>query len=220
MPAIIRSNPIEVNNRLAQIGFTLEEMLEVVDAMVAGRNSCTENDPLGSPGWSAYKDGTRRLREIARPKGWEKDDSDQFPWILNRELGIRIGVCNTDDGTGCEDKTPQNRNKKGVAADKSVEGNQQGSFFDHLESPKVIPISLAKKQPGMMVTWYVCVYCEGDERRAELSCPVEMEGGFFADFVERIILIGPDDPPAGVKRRKSDDSGDGGEFDIPVKRKK
>lgn len=220
MPAIIRVNPIEVSNRLAQIGFTLEEMLEVVGAMVSGRNGCTENDPLGAPGWTAYKDGTRRLREIARSKGWDKDDSDQFPWILNRELGLRIGVCNSDDATGCEDRTPQNRNKKGAAADKSVEGNQQGSLLDYLEPPKIIPISLAKKQPGIIVSWYVCVFSEGDEHRAELSCPVEIEGGFFADFVERIILIGPGEGGAKVERHGGNRGADGGEFDIPVIRKK
>lgn len=220
MAALVRSNPVEVQNRLAQFGFTLAELLEVVDAMAAGRNGCTENDPIGAPGWTAYKDGTRRLREIARSKGWEKDDSDQVPWVLSRGIGIRIAVCNTDDATGVEERSPQNRNRKGPAADNSVEGNQ-GSLFDYREDAKIVSITVPGKQPGVVVSWYLCVYSDGDARRAELSCPIAAEGGFFTDFHERIILIGPDDPGTKVKRRGqgADDSDDGAEFDIPVRRK-
>ena len=41
-----------------------------------------------------------------------------------------------------------------------------------------------------VVYWYLCVYCEGDIVRAELSCPSECEAGFFKTFRERIILLG------------------------------
>jgi hypothetical protein len=51
--------------------------------------------------------------------------------------------------------------------------------------------------------------------RAELSCPISVEGGFFADFQERIVLVGPDDGD-GIRRRSPDD---GPEFEIPVSRK-
>ena len=56
-----------------------------------------------------------------------------------------------------------------------------------------------------------------DEVRAELSCPIGVHGGFFTDFLERLVLIGPeDDGGLGIRRILPDD---GPEFDIPVTRK-
>jgi hypothetical protein len=76
-----------------------------------------------------------------------------------------------------------------------------------------------KAQPGLLVSWFLLVYVDGDDFRAELSCPVEIEGGFFTDFSERIVLTGPNGG-GGVKKRSDEpDDGDPMEFDIPVTRK-
>lgn len=217
MTRIFRSTSIEVANRLEQLGWTREELLEVVDAMVASRNSCTDNDPSSAPGWMSWKDGTRRLREIARPKGLEKSEADQIPWAVDVERGIRFAVSNTDNGTGLPyPRQPQNRSKKGPATDRAISSNQ-GCLFDFDDMlGKVVPLSMAGRQPGIVVSWYLCVYAEGDEVRAELSCPAALEGGFFAGFLERIVLIGSD-PGDGITRRRDDD--DGPEYEIPVTRK-
>jgi hypothetical protein len=218
MAAIFRTNPIEVDNRLEQLGWARSDLLEIIDAMVAARNGCTENDPAAAPGWMSWKEGVRRMREIARPNGLEKNEADQVPWVLDHKRGIRLTVSNTDDGTGIENRTPQNRSKKGPATDRAVGANQY-SFIDLLDVPeKVVPLSMTGRQPGMIVSWYLCVYCEVDDVRAELSCPVGLEGGFFTEFMERIILIGPDGGGTAVRRR-DDDPDEGPEFDVPVSRK-
>jgi len=218
MPPILRTNPIEVANRLDELGWNRDQLLEVVGAMVSARNSCTENDPASAPGWMAWKEGTRRLREIARPMGMEKDDTDQIPSVVDERRGVKFAVSNTDDGTGLGDRIPQNRSRKGPATDKVVCDNQ-GSLIAALEEGlRVVPISIARKQPGMIVGWYLCLYCQGDDIRAELSCPVGFDADHFTDFVERIILIGPEeDDPAPVRGEKPDE---GSDFEIPVSRKR
>src|ERR1700722_12302147 len=144
MPAKVWKKPIDVGNRLDKL-FRLkkEQFLEVVEAMVRAKADCTPNDPPGSRGWSAYKMGTRRLREVTlSEKGWEKDDTDQIPGVINKSLGVRIVVANTDDATGLEEtgRIPQNRSQKGAATDRVVQANQL-SFMNALdESLKVVQL--------------------------------------------------------------------------------
>jgi hypothetical protein len=64
VPTKIWKNPIEVANRLDELHLKWDRLSEVIEAMVRAKAECTDNDPLGSRGWSAYKMGTRRLREV------------------------------------------------------------------------------------------------------------------------------------------------------------
>jgi hypothetical protein len=221
MPTKVWKTPIEVANRLDELGLTLESLIEVVEAMVRAKAECTDNDPIGSQGWAAYRMGTRRLREVTlTQEEWEKDDTDQIASTLNRKLGIRVAVSNTDDATGVDEegREPQNRSKKGAATDRAIQSNQL-SFMNVLDaSLNVIPLDRLRQKPSSIVTWYVCVYSEGDEYRGELACPIGIEAGFYTGFVERIFLKGKDPGDGGAARRRS--GGDGPEFDIPVTRKK
>ncbi len=170
MPALVRVNPVEVTNRLEQLGWSLEELLEVVDAMVSARNSCTENDPSSAPGWMAWKEGTRRLRELGRPRGMQKDDTDQMPSLIDRSRRLRFLVSNTDEYTGVKGEFyPQNRSKKGPGTDRLVAVNQI-SLFPEEELKRIAVIN-------GLTAWYVCVYSDRDVCRAELSCPVDVSGG-------------------------------------------
>jgi hypothetical protein len=220
MTALIRKNPIEVKNRLAELGWTRDQLIEVVDAMVAARNDTTENDPSSAPGWMAWKDGTRRLREIALPMGWQRDETNNVPSIINPEKGLKIAICNTDDGTGIEGLSPQNRTKKGPATDRMI--SEQGWLFPPSEASKVVLFQGSKQSAGSLTTYYLCVFHEGEEIRAELSCPVDVQAGYFADFNERILLISSGEDYRGIKfvLDQGDESGGDSEFDIPVSRKK
>jgi hypothetical protein len=224
MSAKIFKNPIDVANRLEQLGVTRDNLFEVVDAMISARADCTTNDPPGAPGWSSWRMGTRRLREVMMTQDdWEKDEIDQISCVQNRNLGIRIAVANTDDATGLDldNCIPQNRSKKGVATDRVVQANQM-SFMEVLDaSLKVVRLKLTTRASGPTITWYLCTYCEGDEVRAELSCPAGLDNGFFTEFIERILIIGPEDgDDIPVRRRGVDDDDSGSEFDVPVTRKK
>lgn len=222
MPVAIFKSPIEVENRLDTLGTSRDLMVEVIDALAAAKADCTDNDPFGSRGWRGWQMGTRRMREVhVGLSDWMKDDTDQVPSIVSKRLRIRFVVCNTDDGTAIETRSPQNNSKKGAATDRAVDTNQL-SFMDDLdEGSSVARLQRHETSVGRVITYYLCVHTDGDERRAELSCPVSVDGGFFGEFVERIFIIGGDRGASGPARRKSSDDDEGGaEYPIPVTRKK
>lgn len=227
MKVVIFKNLVEVSNKLAERGTSRELMMAVLDAMVAAKNECTDNDPAGSRGWRAWQMGTRRNREVhVGISDWQKDDTDQISSIVSKKLGLRIVICNTDDGTCMDAGEPQNCSKKGVGNEKAIDGNQI-SLFPDAELPaarktsgdNIVVLKAARTSVGPVTTLYFCAHIQGDEVRAELSCPVSFEGGFFGKFVERIYIVGGDTPQDGsAKQAPSRD--DGSEYDIPVKLKK
>ncbi|MBT3556631.1 MAG: hypothetical protein HOC63_09650 [Rhodospirillales bacterium] len=210
-----------MGNRLEELGQSREKLVSVAEAMIGAKADCTDNDPPGARGWSAWRMGTRRLREVNLvDDGWEKDETDQVSSVLNRNLGVRIVVSNTNDCTGIEEvgRNPQNRSKKGAATDRMIQQNQ-GSFMDILDATtNIIPLHSDSTMPGAIVTWYYCVYCEGDDFRTELSCPSSVENGFFAGFIERIFIIDSSNDGTHPTRRLNDDE-TVTEFEIPVTRK-
>lgn len=216
MTELVVKNPIQVTNRLADLGWSMDDLLEVVSAMVRAKNGCTDNHPAGAPGWFAWAEGIRRMREFGLPRGLARADADGIPWTLDKLRGVRFAVANTDDATCVAGRTPQNRSKKGPGTDRAIESNQM-SLFDHLPERSVVPITRVRSRPGIIVSWYLCVYCVGDVVHAELSCPVETEAGFFAGFAERIFLLGGEAPDPFGKRMGDDDGGS--EFEISVSRK-
>ena len=213
--SVVKS-PISETNRLAELGWSKKDLLEVVSAMVRARRSCTENHPPSAPGWMSWSEGCRRMREIALPKGLARADIDGIPWTTDKRRGVRFSVSNTDDGTAVEGRLPQNRSRKGAATDRAIDVNQT-SIFDHIPESSIVPLQKVKSHPGVIVSWYLCVFAEGDEVRAEMSCPIETEAGYFADFSERIFLIGGDTPDNFGKRKDEDDGGS--EYKITVTRK-
>lgn len=215
MPAIVVYQPVDVDNRLAQLGWGRDALLEVVAAMVRGRNSCTENDPAGAGGWMAWKEGSRRMREVGIPNGLVREDLDGIPWTTDLKRKLRFAVQNMDDATGLTvGPDPQNRNRKGAGTERVI-SDGFGTLLDGLPDGTVVPLSRIEPQPGIFVPWLLCVFNDDDVVRAELSCPCSVEGGYF-QFIERIVLIGAD-PGDLAKRIDHRDGGD--DFDIPVSRK-
>ena len=223
MPTIIVAKPIEVENELELIGLTVEMALEIVHAMAGARADTTENDPPGSAGWSAWRMGIRRSREVTLHSkefpDWVRDETGQVSSVVNRKLGVRLLVANTGDGTGidAEDRYPQNRSKKGGATDRLVQTNQ-GVFEFMEQASNVVAFPKAVDAAQGIASWYVCVYSEGGDLRAEVSSPIGIEGGFFTGFHKRIIILGGDETGIDpVKTKKPD--GEVVEFNIPVARK-
>jgi hypothetical protein len=213
MKAILRKYPVEIVNRLDQLGVKRGDLLEVVDRMVSARNGCTENHPPGSAGWMSWAEGTCRLREIFLRLGWEKNEEFCISSVWDKKT-IRIAVSNTDYGTGLEAYQPQNRSRKGSGTNQAVALNQ-AVFTDILEN--ALNVIQLPQTPGGSVYWYLCVYAEGDVVRAELSCPSSCENGYFTAFHERILLIAGDDNEDVKVRRSAPD--DDLEFEINVTRK-
>ena len=217
---ILVKEPVQVESRLQQLGLTKEILLEVVGAMVSERNSCTDNEPACAPGMKSWIGGTRRLREILLPKGWIKDDFGQVPSAVNPDLGIKVAVCNTDDGTGLEDRSPQNRSRKGAMGDAIVSNNHQQLFSfvnDASLKGNVVPFAAVELRSSP-IFWYLCVFAEGEIVRAELSCPISSESGYFSNFLERIMILDVDGFN-GDGAKKHDSPSDDGGYEITISRK-
>lgn len=183
MIPLTHTNPESVNSKIAALGLDKAKLMDVVHVMVAARNGRTANDVPSAPGYYAWSEGTRRMRELFIPDGWVKDESGQLSTLYSEERGLKIVVSNTDEGTGLLTTHPQNRSQKGAATDRAISSNQL-----HMEG-----IITQLPQGDSSKYWYLCVYSEGDIFRAELSWPVALANGYFTGFKERIILIGDDD---------------------------
>jgi hypothetical protein len=220
---VVLKSFIEVGNRLADLGTSRELILEIADAVVAARTESTENDPAGTRGYRGWQMGTRRSRElhIGRDDDWTKDDTDQIASILNKARGLKIVVCNTDEGTCIEGAAPQNRSRKGAATERAVIKNQLSllPFMDAPHPDSKVVVALRPSSAGSVLTYYLCVYHEGTDVRVELSCAIETVDGYFEKFGERIFVLGGEAGDESVKRKKPDEDGES-DFDIPVTRKK
>ena len=206
-------HPVEVHKRLDELCLTLEQVRSVVDAMVSGRANSTANDPSSAPGLLSWIHGTRRLREVTLPNGWEKDDHDQQPSVVSPNKTVRLSVMNTDDGTGIADRLPQPTSKKGTATERAAYNNQREFIEDH---PSFF--ALESQSSPRVVQWYLMVYSKGEDLRAELSCPTSCEEGGFSSFQERIFIsmdLGGDTPIRGNQDSPVSDP----DFEITVERK-
>lgn len=220
MPLIVRAEPRDVASRLRALGLTIELLLEAVKAVAAGHAGCTENDPPAAPAWDGWRYGTRRLRELLRPEGWEKDDTDTYSVILNHGRRLRIVVVNTDKGTGLRLGSPMNRARKGPRSRESAEANQY--VLDLAGFPQERERLLMRAEAQGYATWCLCVFVDDDVVRAELSQPVEYVGGFITGWIERVIFLGDGMWPDAVTVKRPDDEGDDGlspDFPIEVRRK-
>jgi hypothetical protein len=213
MKSVVKVTPIEVQTSLDELGITREELLEVVYTSVGARRDCTSNHPPSAPGSMSWFEGTKRLRELLAPKGWEPCNDGHISSAYARHRKIKIVFCNADDGTGVVDSLPQNWNRKGAATSGAVSDNQAWLNFG-ADAENVIRMS----QVDGIRTYFLFVYCEAEAVRAELSLPSRIDKGFFQDFEERIILLGRDEGDGPV-RAKGTGPDEGLDFDISVIRK-
>lgn len=207
--------PSDVDLRLGALG-GLERLnlLLGVEAAVAAVGGCTDNDPPAARGWDCWRAATRRLREIHRALGWEKDDTANFSTIVHSGHRIKIAVANTDDATGNRLVAPTNRSRNGATSDRASQINQMVLPFTEWRSETEPERAVT---PGY-ATWYLCIFVDGDRVRAELSMPTRLDGGYFVEWSERIILISSDEDWARPAVPVFGDD-PGPEFEVPVFRK-
>jgi hypothetical protein len=212
MAAVIHADPRECYRRLSQyFNSTRDQWIEVVKAAVAARASCTDDNPVGAPGFRAWDAGTARMRRIFRKEGWDKDDTDGIPSIIHRELEKKVIVMNTDIGTADPACSPKNRTVKGPGTEKIADLNNQLEMFKRRE--------LSGEPTDLIATWHLCIFDDGKLVRCELSRPVLFKSGFFLLFSERIFILRPGEWEKVSIATPSDQPDSGQEFHIDVRRK-
>lgn len=172
----------EVASRLDQLGLSASELISVVQQAVAAKANFVLNQPLNAAGQLSYIYGTGALREVLRPKGWQIDRTDNIEATYNPATGMKIVFQNAD--SGCDDsRDPKGISDKGPAASKAVDLGQLFLFEDFEREAR------ERVKQANATLWYLFVYINGDDVRAELSFPKRIEEGQFKGFNERIYLI-------------------------------
>lgn len=207
---IIEQN-YEVESRLNQLGVTASEMIGVVQQAVAAKAAFVLNHPLNAAGQLSYIYGTGALRDTLRPKGWQIDRTGNIEATFDPKSGIKIVFQNAD--SACDDsRDPKAISDKGPAASKAVDQGQ-GYLF-----PEYAAEDEAKREKEIAPLWYLFVYINGDEVRAELSFPKRIEDGQFKGFNERIYIIKPGEW-ASMMPKIDDGESPAQDFEINVTRK-
>ncbi len=178
--SIVKSTS-EVGQMLEQVfGVSKEELLQIVFAAAAARADTVPNDPRNAGGQFAYSYGVRATRDLFLAKGWSIDRTDNIEATKNSETGIKVVFQNVDTAADPLFE-PKAISKKGPAAKRLVAQGQTHLFAD-MEQEAQAQINAT--------TWFLCVSDDGDEVRAEISCPITLEDGQFCGFHTRIFLLG------------------------------
>jgi hypothetical protein len=176
---IIHQEEIYIAPRLAQLGAPKSALLEVVRAAVGGRRNCTGYHPLSAGGLLSWIEGTAQLRRVFVPLGWEICRRDNIESVYNADAGIKI-VFQNAERAGDPLFNPVAVSKKGAGSARAVQLGQYELFPEDKEK-EVAEITAS--------TWVLFVYADGDDVRAELSCPIAINDEQFDGFHERILLV-------------------------------
>ena len=183
----IYHEPREVVDRLAPFGITADEVMPLIEAVVAARNDVVSVDARTAAGTKAYLAGVRHLRFLFLPKGWKADCKNGVESVLHVESGMRI-VYQSVDQACVRVRGPQAINGKGPAAEAAVRKGQ-GMLFSAEDLPEIAPERIANLNASL---WFLCVSVSEDDDediRAELSLPAAIEKGNFKGFLERIFIF-------------------------------
>jgi hypothetical protein len=186
-PALIHSEPWDVNKRLAELGLDEDTLIRSAERGLAAYLSCTKNHPPAIPGIWAWAETICALGEYYRPLDWERVDEANWPLLVNklRTIAVSVATGNQDTGTN-GDRDPLTASAKGPRTVGAIAVNRrQLDLFE-----EVLPPLEALNSPSRE-TWLllICRDLEKREMRCELSRPVSLDlKGRINLWAERIIL--------------------------------
>jgi hypothetical protein len=169
----------EIVPRLAQLGLRRDLLLDVVEAAVGGRRNAMGYHPLSAGGLLSWIQGTGQLRRIFLERGWEICRRDNIESIFNPEVGIKV-VFQNADRAGDPVFDPIATSRKGAGSARAIELGQY-ELWPEVKQREVVEVTAT--------TWMLFVFADGDDVRAELSCPMAINDEHFDGFHERILLV-------------------------------
>jgi len=177
----------EVRNRLAELGLDEQMLIEAVQRGHAAWNTCTPNHPPMFPGYLAWAEAVRALREATVLTGWQRCDEGNLPFTVNSTGSVALAVATGDEDTGRMLGSPCTKARKGPMTAKAVaENHGQLSLFENIP---LLPEDVERINGRM--TWLLLMYRDKElrELRCELSRPINIgEDGRVDGWAERIIL--------------------------------
>lgn len=174
---------------------------------MGGRGNATGFHPLSAGGLLSWIQGTGQPRRIFLPHGWEVCRRDNIESIFNPGIGIKV-VFQNAERAGDPLLQPIATSKKGAGSARAIELGQY-ELWPEVKAKEVAEVTAT--------TWVLFVYADGDDGRAELSCPMAINEEQFDGFHERILLI--EKGGWGAVMPLVDDDEPPAEYEVPVTRK-
>lgn len=186
---IIYNTPLKRRDKLKELGVPEELLVESLQRGVAEKLTAEIFDPVTAGGYDLYRYTTRYIRKGLQDKVWELSDSNNIALVRDPVKGTVVIVCSGDHQTGqVIGEPPKTKRSKGdifLEVSKIVDTDLFGE--DEIETRRIA-------HPDAKV-WLFLHYhiVERDQQilRAELSRPLEAEGGLITRWSERIILHVP-----------------------------
>lgn len=181
----------EIETRLAQMGLSLEGLMNVVRAAGAGLASTTTFHPRSAPGTYAYHEGVAALRRWLVPRGWGYDEDGSQPRTFSNEYGISIIIQSGDQNTGRDTGTePRSRNAHGATTETKIKDNADQLALFAVSRPQ--PTAKEEEDGVSLFTWILLIAVVEDQLCAELSLASDFSMGKATSWSERILL--PEQP--------------------------
>lgn len=177
----------DINRRLAELELEEAPLLQAVQVGFSAWAACTSNHPPTAPGFYAWSEAVRTLREQLASSGWRKLNETNCAFTVNREGTIAIIVATGDSDTGKKDGHPCTSSEKGPRTVNAVQANKKQEW---LFPEMVMPLKEIAKAKGR-VTWILLMHRDSvaEEVRCELSRPISIsQKGHVDGWGERIIL--------------------------------
>jgi hypothetical protein len=209
---ILHQHPHDAKRRLAELGISLEALINAIFAGRTARLNCTDNDPPFIPGTEAWRFVVRTLREELLPLGWRKDDPSNYSLIISDSRSLNIVVASADAFTCIPHVSPRTKSLKGMFTEAAVLKNTlETDLF-----PETVVAELRRAATILSYpTWMLLILIDDEHCRAELSLPSAFDDHHVTAWAERIFI--PDiDIDGGVPVKPPVDNTD---IDVPVKRK-
>lgn len=186
-------DPVEVDNRLSELGLEEPPLTDVVRRGYVAFASCTPNDPPQYPGLHAWAIMVRGLREYLLP-AWSRSNEKNYSLVVNAEGTVAIAVATGDEATGRRGVTPSTKGSKGPSTFEAVATNQ--TQLNLFEFPPFIPAETQTESDEKRMTWILLVHRAQGEVRCELSLPTSMGADGRVDGWQERIILGsiPTDP--------------------------
>lgn len=182
MKHAIHHENLEVVDRLALMGLSVDALRDAVAMGEAARNACTANDPTIAPGFLAWARTTRGLRELLAPTGWRRSSEGGLETVVAPDDKLAVLVATGDEFTGRVAGSPKTKYPKGPATVAAIEQNQLNLFPD-LEPVVPGPVRVDR------LTWLLLISRGVGEVRCELSLPAAIgDDGRVESWWERVIL--------------------------------
>lgn len=179
----IRTEVVDVDTRLAELGLTEKILHKAITQGLLARSETTLNHPPLHAGFVTWSNTVRSLREELVPQQWNRNNESNYSRVFNPSRTLAIAVATGDENTGTQ-VTPMTKSPKGAATSQAVESNAAQFSFDGDGFDK---IDFTNEDGSDVKTWLLMFCITKNEVRCELSLPIACNGKVDG-WKERIIL--------------------------------